>query len=146
KIRELLKTDGIYATLDEITCLNEWVLRIAAADSRDDAKQNKTDFLQYYQHFGHVNAGKEPIWMNDVHVVRDIHQKGKWLVVIDMYPGASSEQCMKEGKAEMLGVLYDKPEGMGEGNRRYWENVLGRFLIPAEPLCYDLGKFEKVNG
>ncbi len=135
-----------YVTPDEITCLNEWVLSLAATDSQQEAIQIKTDFLGNYEHFGHVNLGGEPIWKNDVHIVRDIQQRDKWRVVIDMYPGASSKQCMEEGKKEMLGVLYAKPEGMGPGNQRDWYNRLGRLLKPAEPLCYDLAKFEKVNG
>jgi hypothetical protein len=133
-------------TPDEITCLNEWVLRLAQTGSQQLATQIKADFLSNYQHFGHVNRGNEPIWKNDVHVVRDIQQKDNWLVVIDMYPGASSKQCMEEGKNEMLAVLDAKPEGMAPGNRRDWENRLGRLLRPAEPLCYDFAKFEKVNG
>jgi hypothetical protein len=146
KLRASLETRETYATPDEITCLNEWVLRLAATDSQTQATQIQTDFLKNYQDFGHVNRGNEPIWKNDVHVVRDIQQKDKWLVVIDMYPGASSAQCMKEGQAEMLAVLNAKPEGMGPGNRRDWYNRLGRLLTPAEPLCYDFAKFEAVNG
>jgi hypothetical protein len=135
-----------YVTPDEITCLNEWVLRLAETDSQPQAEQIKANFLDNYRTFGHVNRGGEPIWKNDVHVVRDIEQEKKWLVVIDMYPGASSKQCMEEGRKEMLDVLNAKPEGMGPDNRRDWQNRLGRLLNPAQPLCYDLAKFEKVNG
>jgi hypothetical protein len=146
RIPRLFESRKTYVTPDEITCLNEWVLRLAETESQPQAIQIEMDFLGNYQHFGHVNRGGEPIWKNDVHVVRDIQQRDKWLVVIDMYPGASSKQCMEEGRNEMLAVLDAKPEGMGPDNRRDWQNRLGRLLSAAEPLCYDFAKFEKVNG
>jgi hypothetical protein len=133
---------GVYASSDEIACLNEWVLRLAATDSQSQAAEAKTSFLADYKDFGHENNRGEPIWKNDVHVVRDAEQKNKWLVVIDMYPGASSKQCMEEGKNEMISVLEAKPKG----DQREWNNRIGRLLRPAEPLCYDFNKFEKVNG
>jgi hypothetical protein len=33
----------------------------------------------------------------------------EWLVVINMYPGASTWECMESGKAEMVAVLEAKP-------------------------------------
>ena len=146
KLRAMIETRGINATPGEITSLNEWVLRLATTDNADEAKTIRTDFLKNYQDFGHVNASNDPIWKNDVHVVRDIQQKGSWLVVIDMYPGASSEQCMKEGRDEMIAVLNHKPKETGPGGYRDWYNRLGYLLIRAQPLCYDIAKFEKING
>jgi hypothetical protein len=146
KVRGWLESRTVYVTPDEITCLNEWVLRLAQTDNETDATRLRSDFLNEYKDFGHVNAGNEPIWINNVHVVRDIQEKAKWLVVIDMYPGASTQQCMIEGKREMLEVLDSKPDGMLPGNRRHWEDTIGHFLRPAAPLCYDLKEFESTNG
>jgi len=146
KIRSWFETRVAYVTQGEITCLNEGVLRIAESDSEARANEMRSEFLASYRTFGHVNDQGQPIWENDVHTVRDINLRDKWLVAIDMYPGASSKQCMVEGKNEMLSVLEGKPAYPAANDRRTWENRIGRFLHPAEPLCYEFAKFEKVNG
>jgi len=146
KLRSRLTRARTYATPDEITCLNEWVLRLAQSDTKENASSIKDAFLNDYLVFGHVNSGGEPIWKNDVHIVRDIKYPGKWLVVIDMYPGASSERCMEEGKAEMVEILDGKPDSLQPGNRRDWENRIGRILRPSVSLCYDFAEFEQANG
>jgi len=146
KLAALIVSSDTYATSEEINCLNEWVLNLSGADTQSQADQMRARFLDNYQTLGHVNADGEPIWKNNVHVVRDIEQQKKWLVVIDMYPGASSKQCMDEGRKEMLDVLNSKAEGKGADGRRSLEDTLGPFLNSAEPLCYDFAKFEKVNG
>lgn len=66
----------------------------------------------------------------------------EWLVVIDMYPGASTRECMESGKAEMVAVLDAKPAEQ----EREWNDGIGRLLRPAEPLCYDFSEFERTNG
>jgi hypothetical protein len=142
KIPVFFKTRTTYATPDEITCLNEWVLRLAGLNSQAAAEQTRAKFLFDYGTFGHVNNRHEPIWKNDVHVVRDPVHADEWLVVIDMYPGASTRECMESGKAEMVSVLNAQPAG----EQRDWENRIGRILRPAEPLCYDISNFESTNG
>jgi hypothetical protein len=142
KIAARLKKATTYATPDEITCLNEWVLKLAGENSQTAAEQTRAKFLNDYKDFGHVNGNGKPIWINDIHVVRDLQHAGEWLVVIDMNPGASTQACMKSGKDEMVAVLDGKPPQ----ERREWDNRIGRLLRPAEPLCYDLAKFEHTNG
>lgn len=142
KLPGYLRKDSTYATPDEITCLNEWVLRLAGENSQTAAEQTRAKFVNDYKDFGHVNLDGEPIWINDVHVVRDLEHAGEWLVVIDMYPGASTQECMKSGKDEMVAVLNNKPPEQ----ERDWDNRIGRLLRPAEPLCYDLAEFEHTNG
>src|SRR5580658_4882438 len=44
-----------FATLDEITCLNEWVLKLANENSQMAAEQTRAKFLDYYRGLGHVN-------------------------------------------------------------------------------------------
>lgn len=142
KIRAMFKTPTTYATPDEITCLNEWVLKLAGENSQSAAEQTRAKFLDDYKSFGHVNFHGEPIWQNDVHVVRDPMHANEWLVVIDMYPGASTRECMESGKGEMVALLDAKPASV----RRQWDNRIGRILRPAEPLCYELSDFERTNG
>jgi hypothetical protein len=142
KLWALFKTPTTYATTDEITCLNEWVLKLAGENSQTAAEQTRARFLDDYKRFGHVNYLGQPTWENDIHVVRDPIHHGEWLVVIDMYPGASTRECMESGKAEMLAVLRGKPADQ----RREWDNRIGRLLEPAEPLCYDFAEFERTNG
>jgi len=142
KVPKFFKRPATYATPDEITCLNEWVLELAAVNKEDEAEQTRAKFLNDYRVFGHVNSLYQPIWENDVHVVRDLTRAGEWLVVIDMYPGASTRECMESGKAEMVAVLDAKPPA----EQRDWDNRIGRVLRPAEPLCYDFSEFERTNG
>jgi hypothetical protein len=142
KLRVLVKTSTTYATTDEITCLNEWVLKLAGENSQAAAEQTRAKFLDDYAGFGHKNYLSEPIWKNDVHVVRDPVHPGEWLVVIDMYPGASTRECMDSGKAEMVKILDEMPPD----RQRDWNNRIGRMLRPAEPLCYDFAEFEHTNG
>lgn len=146
KVRGWFEARTTNVTPDEITCLNEWVLRLASTNTEASANDLRLQFLAAYKTFGHVNTDGQPIWENDVHTVRDIAHRGKWLVVIDMYPGASSRQCMIEGKNDMIGVLESKPQLSATDDRRTWENKIGRLLRPAEPLCYDFAQFEKTNG
>jgi hypothetical protein len=133
-----------YATEDEITCLNEWVLKIANENSKEAAEQTRNGFLDHYTRgFGHLaNGSDKPKWANDVHVVRDTTRVNSWMVVIDMYPGASTKDCMEFGKKEMVAVIDEKP--LNEW--REWDNTLGRMLRPAEPVCYDFSEFERTNG
>jgi hypothetical protein len=142
KVRAVFRTSTTYATPDEITCLNEWVLKLAGENSEATAEQTKAKFLDDYIGFGHVNYLGQPIWQNDVHVVRDPVHAGEWLVVIDMYPGASTSECMESGKEEMVSILNAKPSDQ----RRKWDNRIGRIIRPAEPLCYDFSEFERTNG
>jgi hypothetical protein len=142
KLLALFKTPTTYATTDEITCLNEWVLKLAGENSQAAADQTKAKFSEDYKQFGHLNSLSQPKWQNDIHVVRDPTHHGEWLVVIDMYPGASTRECMESGKGEMLAVLRAKPADQ----QREWDNRIGRLLKPAEPLCYDFAKFERTNG
>jgi hypothetical protein len=142
KIRAVFKTSSTYATSDEITCLNEWVLKLAGENGQAAAEQTRAKFLDDYKSFGHVNYLGQPIWQNDVHVVRDPTHANEWLVVIDMYRGASTRECMESGKAEMVAVLDAKPTDQ----HREWDNRIGRILRPAEPLCYDFTEFERTNG
>jgi hypothetical protein len=141
KIRAFCETSTTYATPDEITCLNEWGLKLAGENSQVAAEQTRARFLDDYRAFGHVNYLGQPIWQNDFHVVRDPVHAGEWLVVIDMYPGASTQECMESGKSEMVALLDKKPIEQ----QREWENRIGRMLRPAEALCYDLSEFERTN-
>jgi hypothetical protein len=127
KIPGFLKHPTTYATPDEITCLNEWVLELAGENSQTAAEQTRAKFLDDYKKFGHVNAAGEPIWINNVHVARDLQHAGEWLVVIDMYPGASTQACMRSGKEEMVSVLDNKPPDQ----KRYWEDGIAHLLRPG---------------
>jgi hypothetical protein len=117
-------------------------LKLAGENSQTAAEQTRARFLDDYRAFGHVNDLGQPIWENDVHVVRDPVHASEWLVVIDMYPGASTRECMEFGKAEMVEVLNAKPAEQQRG----WDNRIGRMLKPAEAVCYDFSEFERTNG
>ena len=56
KLPPLFKTAKTYATTDEITCLNEWVLRLAGENSETAADQTRAKLLNDYATFGHVNS------------------------------------------------------------------------------------------
>lgn len=134
------------ASEGEVTCLNEWVLVIAAAESEEKAKASREKFLERYRRFGHTNRSGTPIWENNVWVTRDPSTPEKWLVVIDQYEGASSEECQIAGRNEMIHVLDSKPDTGDANGKRAWEDSIGHFLRDARPLCYDLATFEKTYG
>jgi hypothetical protein len=117
-------------------------LRLAGENSQAAAEQTRAKFLDDYKGFGHVNYLGQPIWQKNVHVGRDPEHASEWLVVIDMYPGASTREYMESGKAEMVAVLDAKPADQ----QREWNDGIGRLLRPAEPLCYDFSEFERTNG
>src|SRR5205823_2913808 len=91
-------------------------------------------FADVYMQAGHVNDEGEPIWKNDILVVRDPRESGKWLVAIDMYPGPSSREALQNGVLEM--IASEKEHG-----RR--GQPLERWLNGSAPYRFTIKEFEE---
>ena len=96
-ISELLGPRENHISKDErdVYLGSEWTLRIDSADGEEKATKLRDEFRSVYLTSGHVNFEGKPIWKDDILVVRDIRSKGRWIVVIDMYP----DQVFKKGTA-----------------------------------------------
>jgi hypothetical protein len=93
-----------------------------------------------YQKSGHRNAKGQLIWENDLLVLRDPREKGRWIFAIDMYDGKSSRDEIQRGVSEMIesermqGVRGQPLERKLNGSapyyftRRQFEDVYGRVL------------------
>jgi hypothetical protein len=137
-ISEWTTTKLSYPTPEEKEVLDqeEWVLRIASYGSKEEAEHKSKEFKEVYRASGHINVKGKPIWINDILVVRDPKEKGRWLIVIDQYPGASSRQAQQDGLKEMLGCI----------TTRELENTFGRWLKGAAPFHYTKKDFESTYG
>lgn len=115
----------------------EWGLIVYTADSKTDAKERFAEFKKVYMQSGHKNFANQAIWENDIHVVRDPRKAGRWLVVIDMYPGSSSRTQLQAGVVEMI---------ESEKAKNIRGEPLERWLNGSAPYKFIIADFERVYG
>ena len=115
----------------------EWGLIVDTADSKSEAKERLAEFKNIYLQSGHTNYMNQAIWKNDILLVRDPRKVGRWLVVIDMYPGPSTRSALQAGVNEMI-------ESEREANIR--GEPLERWLNGSAPYQFERIIFEKTYG
>ena len=138
-LRPLLPLSATELSPDQRELLDqeEWGLIVASAPSETDAARLRNDFKEAYGQSGHKNANGELIWQNDILVVRDPRTVGKWLVVIDMYPGPASRESIQTGVSEML-VAEQRTGVRGD--------PLERWLNGSAPYRFTKTEFEATYG
>jgi hypothetical protein len=129
----------VVLTHDELELIKdeEWGLIVATATSEREAETARNEFKKAYMGAHHVNQMGQPIWENDIFVLRDPREKGRWVVAIDMYPGPSSREEIQAGVLEMI-------------NSEKEANVRGQplegWLNGAAPYRFTRAEFEKHYG
>jgi hypothetical protein len=115
----------------------EWGLIVATAPSEPKAREARDEFKKAYIAAHHVNWRGQSIWENDIFVLRDPREKGRWIVAIDMFPGPSSREALQAGILEMI-------------NSEKGANVRGEplegWLNGAAPYRFTRAEFEKRYG
>lgn len=87
---------------NELVTDEEWGVIVADAESEAAAEKARGDFMSVYRLSKHLNAAGQLIWENDIRILRDPTNVGRWVVAIDMFTGQSSENCMHIGIADMI--------------------------------------------
>lgn len=121
----------------ESDVFNEWIIAIGHAKNESAAKELKTEFIKAYLASGHVNYKNEPIWINDIFHVRHPTEKGIWLVVIDAFPGESTEEQVRNGLNEMAQLAFSSRE---------LSNTLGHYLYGSRVFHYKKSDFINTYG
>ena len=116
---------------DELKIYNEWVIQVAIADGRDRAKEFRDAFSSYYKNSG------DGVWGNDIRLVRYPREVGKWLVVIDTFPGRSDANSVDAELKRLVEV---------SNTSRDLSNTLGTFFINATVIDWNLDDFSKIYG
>jgi len=116
---------------DEIEVHNEWVIQIAIANNLQRIKEFKGQFYNYYKLSG------DKVWENDIRTTRSPSEKGKWLLVIDTFPGRSEQKTVKTELRRLKRVAT---------RSRDLSNTLGTFFTNAKVIDWNLGIFISTYG
>ena len=130
-MRDLYSEKTSYLSKHELEVLNEWVALIDYADSYEQAVDKANKFSEAYR------KSKDGTWDNNILFVRDPEQRGRWAVVVDIWPGASSCNEVR-GEIETLWKFSQTTREM--------EDTLGMWIYNSRPLEFRLDKFEKTYG
>jgi hypothetical protein len=137
KLSDIVTLEKSVPSKSESDVFNEWIIVIGHAKSEQSAKELMSDFKNSYLASGHLNYKNEPIWVNDIFHVRHPKEKSIWLVVIDAFPGESSEKKVKEGLDEMAQLAFSS---------RKLTNTLGHFLYGSSVIYYKKSDFIDTYG
>ena len=119
-------------TKAEKDVLDEWVLVIESADSARDGRESLDRFAASYERSGQSE------WRDDILLVRDPVERGKWLVVVDLVGGKGSRAEVSREYDVMLKWLDV------QGGTIFTD--LGRWLHDCHPLLYDRELFQETYG
>jgi len=113
----------------ELDVCNEWVARVGRYDSKEEARKQKDTLIDA------MKRSDEWKWVDDVHIARDVETPGKYLLLIDMWSGPSSEEAVA-GEIARLQHPGTWPA----------ENIIGNEMLAAHPLYYRQSFFAKAYG
>jgi hypothetical protein len=132
--------DSEYSSLTaaEQDALNNWVMLIEATDSREQAVEDARQVTQtlYSPALIPVLASISDTDTTDVLIVRDPMKRGRWLVVVDMLPGAGTYDAQQEGISRIAAAVI-------EGGQ---EQPVGRWVMGRKPYLYSQQAFERTYG
>jgi hypothetical protein len=136
RISEALAEQTSVLSKHELEVCNEWVVVVERGDTYEQARDRASLFKEAYDDSGHG------LWSNEILVVRDPENTNRWLVVVDFWPGRSTEQEVAGG-IRHLNIHVDDSIG---SDRRALQDTLEMWLRDTNPYEYRMDRFAETYG
>lgn len=136
-LKELLSDKTSILTKQELEICNEWVIVLEHADNYTEIdsvwSRIKSEFMESKQ----FRKSRAKTWTNDIHIVRDLNELNRWMIVIDAFTGVSSKLLVEKEIRLINSSIIDN---------RVLENTLGVWMYSAKSINYDTRVFAETHG